>query len=184
MTVQRIEKPSDWVQAITEYAEAFINAYDPSGGEDGPGKFKVGKKKFEVGGAVGPDEVCLGVLAMDMQNVFHSGEPWPSQRPPSAPFVGSTDSVGVVINLRYVTCVPGPTNQGGAPPEAAAAAEQFAIMDLGWALWRDSVNHADKFWRKTTGFGPVNVGMLTRLPVQAKGSGFVIPFTCKLSMRC
>ena len=128
--------------------------------------------------------MCLGVLALDMQSTFHAGEPWPTQRAPSAPFVGPTDSIGVTINLRYVTCVPGPTSSGGAPNAAAAAAEQFAIMDLGFGLWRDSIRQTDKVWRKTNGFGPINVGTLTRLPVSGKGSGFVIPFTCKISMAC
>lgn len=171
MGIERVSKPSDWLTVVEEWATKFIAEYPDD-------KFKVGKVKYEPGGAVGPDELCKGVLTLDVQGWYVAGEPWPTQRPPSAPFVGETDSTALTIVLRYVSCIEGMGASGAPVAEAKGKAQQKALMDLGWATWRDAVATADKVWRKH--FAAVNIGNLSRLPDAGNGTGFTFNLVCKL----
>ena len=164
--------PGDWLRVIEYTAASTITAF----GSDE--RFKVGKVKYEVGGAVGPDEACLGVLCLDVANWTATGDPWPNPRRPDGPSEPCGAAVSMNVVLRYVTCVPSMQTSGAPPAEAAAAAAHLDIMDLAWAVFEAFLS-AEKPYQRS--YGRFRTGLLNRLPDGAGASGFTMQIACKLA---
>lgn len=183
----RITQPSDWVRAVEVVARDAITTYkaDPSG----VGPFRVGKVKYRVGGSVGTDETCLGVLTVDAANWFATGEPWPQARQPSGPSMPCGTATALNIVIRYVACVTGPTDGGGPPPSDIEAHEQLELMDLGWHVYQRFLL-AEQPRKPSVGggelkaLGTTRVGTASRLPVEGTGAGFTMPVQCKIGRAC
>lgn len=176
--VEQITTPTDWLDLIANVAVEFFPTFEQSDG----GNYPLGKLKYESGGAVGPDECCLGVLGLDIINWFVTTEPWPTQRPPTGPIANNTNRGAMRVNLHYVTCVTGPTSTGGPPDAAVALREQADLTNLGWGLYNAYLTAEGTLWRKH--FGAARVGSFSRKPVAGGCSGFTIDFTCQLPAFC
>jgi hypothetical protein len=172
MPVERVTKPSDWLHAVEDVATTAISGVDP---------YKVGKVKYEAGAQVGPDEACLGVLAIDVVTWVVTAEPWPRPRQPSEPRNPVGEALVMNVNVKYVTCVTGPNAQGGPPAAATAAAEQVGIMDLAWVVFTAFLD-AEAVWAKHLGIARAN--RATRLPDVGGASGFQMDVQCKLAAHC
>lgn len=164
--------PADWLRVIEYTAASTIEAF---GGDQ---RYPVGKVKYEVGGAVGPDEVCQGVLAIDVANWTPTGDPWPSPRRNDGPAEPCGMAVAMNVVVRYITCVPA-MQPSGAPPDATRAAEaHLDIMDLAWAVFEAFLASEKPYQRK---YGTYRAGLLNRLPDAAGGTGFTMQIACKLA---
>lgn len=188
-----ITKPSDWLAAIEVVVTGAITTYGLDGSDPTltAGEFKVGLVKYRPGAGVAVDETCKGALALDVVDWYATMDPWPTPRNPammkSEP-CGSATAMTVV--LRYVSCISSPTSPGGPPPADKERAEQLALMDLGWHVYRTLLLAEQR--RKTTdtsggelhALGTTRVGRATRLPIEGGGSGFTMPVQCKLGKIC
>ncbi len=172
---ERVANPADWLVAVETWATQYINAYPDD-------RYRVGKVKYEPGGNVGYDELCKGVLTLDVQSWYAAGEPWPMPRQPSAPLVGPSDSVALTIVLKYVHCIEGMNNQGKPVDEEKGKAQQLGLLRLGFAMWTDAIRTSDTVWRKH--YAAVAIGTTNRLPDAGNGTGFQFPLTLKLSATC
>lgn len=162
-------KPSEWVTRIANDAEAFIKEYEG---------FDVAHVFLEPGAAVGPDECCAGALAVDVVNWFATSEIWPNQRAATEKREPCDGAAAMAVNLKYVTCVTGMDNNGRMPNDKTRQADQLAVMDLGWALWRYLLHQESGEWRKK--YGTTRIGAATRNPTSGGCTGFTIQLQAKL----
>lgn len=183
-----IVRPSDWVRAIEVVATQAITSYGVDDlTEVGP--YRVTKVKYRVGGAAGPDETC-GTLAIDASTWFPTSEPWPRPRDPAGRSVPCGTATALNIVVRYIACVAGPTDGGGAPPSDKEARQQFDLMDLAWHV-SERFLIAEQPRRPSlpgsgvlAALGTTRVGTSSRLPIEGGGSGFSIPVQCKIGKEC
>ena len=180
-------KASRWVKLVEIAATAAITSYDAV---DGVGPYQVVKVKYEAGAGVGPDERC-GTLCIDAANWQVTAEAWPRPRQPNEPRNPVGEAASIPVTVKYISCAT-PMSSTGAPVNAeVGAAEQLAMMDLAWHVYRRLLV-AETDWAKNRGphlgdgptGGIARVGVMTRLPVQAGGAGFQTTVTCKLGTDC